>query len=86
MQHGAGVIERQNPYLLSCNAYLGRAQTPRVWLSLEEWHRLRAIKRRHGKRGNTICRELINLGASEQVAKRVAGNSRFWRFNSKGDI
>jgi len=49
-------------------------------------HRLRAIQLKHWRRGRTIYRELINLGAAEQVAKRVAGNSRCWRRNSDGDI
>ena len=33
-----------------------------------------------------IYRELINQGAAEPVAKRVAGNSRCWWRNSNGDI
>jgi RNA-directed DNA polymerase len=84
----AQVIERLRPYLLGWKAYYGLAQTPRVWLSLDEWlrHRLRAIQLKHWKRGSTIYRELIALGATEQVAKRVAGNSRCWWGNSDGDI
>lgn len=84
----AEVIERLKPYLLGWKAYYGLAQTPRVWLSLDEWlrHRLRAIQLKHWKRGSTIYRELINLGAAEQVATRVAGNSRCWWRNSNGDI
>ena len=84
----AEVIERLKPYLLGWKAYYGLAQTPRVWLSLDEWlrHRLRAIQLKHWKRGSTIYRELINLGAAEHVATRVAGNSRCWWRNSNGDI
>ena len=84
----AQVIERMRPYLLGWKAYYGLAQTPRVWLSLDEWlrHRLRAIQLKHWKRGSTIYRELIALGATEQVAKRVAGNSRCWWRNSDGEI
>ncbi len=84
----AEVIERLKPYLLGWKAYFGLAQTPKVWRTLDEWlrHRLRAIQLKHWRRGSTIHRELINLGAAEQVAKRVAGNSRSgWR-NSDGDI
>ena len=84
----AEVIERLKPYLSGWKAYFGLAQTPRIWLTLDEWlrHRLRAIQIKHWKRGNTIYRELINLGAAEHVATRVAGNSRCWWRNSDGDI
>ncbi len=68
--------------------FSGLAQTPGVWRSLDEWlrHRLRAIHLKHWKRGSTIYRELLNLGASEHVAKRVAGNSRCWWRNSAGEL
>jgi len=84
----AEVIERLKPYLLGWKAYFGLAQTPGVWRSLDEWlrHRLRAIQLKHWKRGRTIYRELIKLGAAEQVATRVAGNSRCWWRNSDGEI
>ena len=84
----AQVIKRLRPYLLGWKAYFGLAQTPRIWRSLDEWlrHRLRAIQLKHWKRGSTIYRELIALGATAQVAKRVAGNSRCWWRNSDGDI
>ena len=84
----AEVIDTLKPYLLGWKAYFGLAQTPGVWRTLDEWlrHRLRAIQLKHWKRGRTIYRELINLGAAEHVAKRVAGNSRCWWRNSNGDI
>ncbi|MBI3831170.1 MAG: group II intron reverse transcriptase/maturase [Planctomycetes bacterium] len=84
----AEVIERLRPYLLGWKAYYGLAQTPGIWRSLDEWlrHRLRAIQLKHWKRGSTIYRELINLGACDHVARRVAGNSRCWWRNSDGDI
>jgi group II intron reverse transcriptase/maturase len=84
----AEVIERLKPYLLGWKAYFGLAQTPRVWLSLDEWirHRLRAIQLRQWRRGSTIYRELINLGAAEHVAKRVAQNARCWWRNSAGEL
>ena len=31
------VVERLRPYLLGWKAYFGLAQTPRVWLRLDEW-------------------------------------------------
>lgn len=84
----AEVIERLKPYLLGWKAYFGLAQTPRVWRSLDEWlrHRLRAIQLKHWKRGSTIYRELLNRGAAEPVAHRVAANSRRWWRNSVGEL
>jgi RNA-directed DNA polymerase len=84
----AQVIARLNPYLLGWKAYFGLAQTPGVWRTLDEWlrHRLRAIQLKQWKRGSTIYRELTNLGAAEQVAKRVAQNARCWWRNSAGEL
>ena len=84
----AEVIDKLKPYLLGWKAYFGLAQTPRVWRTLDEWlrHRLRAIQLKQWKRGRTIYRELINLGAADHVAKRVAQNARCWWRNSNGDI
>jgi hypothetical protein len=84
----AKVIERLRAYLPGWKAYYGLSQTPGIWRSLEEWlwHRLRAIQLKHWKRGTTMYRELCRLGASEQVARRVAANSHCgWR-NSDGEI
>lgn len=80
------VVERLRPYLLGWKAYFGLAQTPRIWLRLDEWlrHRLRAIQLKHWKRGKTMYRELHALGASATVAQRVAANSRRWWRNSDG--
>jgi len=82
------VIARLRPWLLGWKAYFGLAQTPGVWRALDKWlrHRLRAIQLRHWKLGRTIYRELINLGASESVATRVAGNSHCWWRNSAGEL
>jgi RNA-directed DNA polymerase len=77
-------VEKLRPYLLGWKAYFGMAQTPGVWRELDEWlrHRLRAIQLRHWKRPRTIYRELKALGAKENVARQVAGNSRRWWRNS----
>ena len=82
------VVEKLRPYLLGWKAYFGMAQTPRVWRELDEWlrHRLRAIQLKHWKRPRTIYRELKALGASEDVAKQVAGNCHRWWRNSDGVI
>lgn len=49
-----------------------------------EWlrHRLRALQLKHWKRGPTMHRELRALGASAEVARQVAANSRSWWRNS----
>jgi RNA-directed DNA polymerase len=80
----AEVVERLRPYVLGWKAYFRLSQTPRVWRTLDEWtrHRLRAIQLKHWKRGSTMYRELKALGATETVARRVAGNSRCWWRNS----
>jgi RNA-directed DNA polymerase len=80
------VVERLRPYLLGWKAYFGLAQTPKVWRELDEWlrHRLRAIQLKQWKRPKTIYRELKVLGASQDVAKQVAGNChRWWRNSAK---
>jgi RNA-directed DNA polymerase len=84
----AQIIERLRPYLLGWKAYFGLAQTPGIWRKLDEWlrHRLRAIQLKHWKRGKTMYRELLKLGATKDVAQRVAANSRRWWRNSDGDI
>ena len=80
----AEVVEKFRPYMLGWKAYFGLAQTPGVWRKLDEWlrHRLRAIQLRHWRRPKTIYRELKTLGAKENVARQVAGNSRCWWRNS----
>ena len=84
----AQVVEKLRPYLLGWKAYFGMSQTPKVWRGLDEWlrHRLRAIQLRHWKRPKAIYRELKALGASEDVAKQVAGNCHRWWRNSDGAI
>jgi RNA-directed DNA polymerase len=82
------VVKRLRAYLPGWKAYYRLSQTPGVWRRLDKWlrHRLRAIQLKHWKRGTTMYRELRNLGAPEQVARRVAGNSRRWWHNSNGEI
>jgi RNA-directed DNA polymerase len=78
------IVQKLRPYLLGWKAYFGLAQTPRVLKTLGEWlrHRLRAIQLKHWKRGKTMYRELLALGATPVVARRVAANSRCWWRNS----
>ncbi|WP_269504403.1 group II intron reverse transcriptase/maturase [Burkholderia sp. IMCC1007] len=78
------VVERLRAYVLGWRAYFRLAQTPGVWLALDEWlrHRLRAIQLKHWRRGPTIYRELRALGASVDVARQTAASSRRWWRNS----
>jgi RNA-directed DNA polymerase len=78
------IVERLRPYVLGWKGYFQLAQTPTVWRGLDEWlrHRLRAIQLKHWKRGKTIYRELLKLGAPASVARLVAANSRSWWRNS----
>jgi group II intron reverse transcriptase/maturase len=80
----AQVIEGLRPYVLGWKAYFGLTQTPKIWRSLDEWmrHRMRAIHLKHWRRGTTIYRELLKLGAKPKVALLVAKNSRRWWRNS----
>jgi len=78
------VVDRLRSCLPGWKAYFGLSQTPGVWRRLDEWlrHRLRAIQLRQWKRGTTMFRELRALGASHEVARRIAANSRRWWNNS----
>lgn len=80
----AEVIERLRSYVLGLKGYFGLAQTPRIWRRLDEWirRRLRALQLKQWRRGKTIYRELIRLGASARVAQSVAALSRSWWYNS----
>lgn len=77
--------ERLRAYVPGWKAYFHLAQTPRVFRELDEWirHRLRALQLKHWRRGTTMYRELLALGASTEDARRVAANSRRWWRNSR---
>ena len=74
--------------MLRWKGYFWLAHTPKVWPKLDEGlrHRLRALQLKQWKRPQTIYRELKARGASDGVAKRVAGNSRCWWRNGDGLI
>ncbi|CAN7292028.1 group II intron reverse transcriptase/maturase [Massilia sp. LjRoot122] len=79
------VIERLRSYVLGWKGYFGLAQTSGVLRKLDEWmrHRMRAIHLKHWRRGTTIHRELLKLGAKPNVALLVARNGRRWWHNSR---
>ena len=79
------VVEKLRAYIPGWKGYFQLAQTPGVFRELDEWlrHRLRALQLKQWKRGKTMYRELRALGASEENARRVAGNSVRWWHNSR---
>lgn len=66
-------------------AYFQLAQAPGVFRALDQWlrHRLRALQLKHWRRGKTMYREMLAMGASETDAHRVAANSHRWWHNSR---
>ncbi|TDN62452.1 group II intron maturase [Paraburkholderia sp. BL10I2N1] len=78
------VVEQLRSYVQGWKAYFRLAQTPKIWRELDEWmrHRLRAIQLKHWRRGPTIFRALRMLGASVEIARQVAANTRRWWRNS----
>lgn len=78
--------ERLRTSMPGWKAYFQLAQTPPVFRELDEWvrHRLRALQLKHWRRGTTMHRELLALGASATDAQRIAANSRRWWRNSYG--
>lgn len=79
------IAERLRAYMPGWKAYFQLAQTPKVFRELDEWirHRLRAVQLKHWRRGTTMYRELLALGASKTDALRIASNSRRWWRNSR---
>jgi RNA-directed DNA polymerase len=78
------VFAELRSYLTGWKQYFHLADTPRIFRNLDEWirHRLRMVQLKQWKRGPTIYREMKRLGAAEDVAQRVAANSRHWWTNS----
>lgn len=78
------VIEQLRSYMLGWKSYFGLAQTQRVWQRLDQWirRRLRALQLKQWKRGTTIYRAVIALGATQQVARGVAAVGRRWWYAS----
>jgi RNA-directed DNA polymerase len=78
------IVEDLRGYVPGWKAYFRLAQTPKVMRELDEWlrHRLRAVRLKQWRRGTTMFRELRALGASVDLAARIAGNARRWWRNS----
>ena len=82
------VVEELRRYLPGWKSYFRLAQTPRVLHGLDEWlrHRLRTLHLKHWRRGSTVFREVMSLGASPERAARIAGNAKSWWRNGCGDL
>ena len=75
------VAERMKRYVPGWKSYFRLAETPKTFKDLDSWirHRLRAIQLKHWRRGCTVYRAALNLGASDEVAAHAAsGGSRWW--------
>lgn len=82
------VVEKLRRYLLGWKGYFKLSQTPSIWRSLDGWirRRLRVLHLKQWRRGKTIYRELMRLGANPRVAQSVAALSRRWWHNSLSAI
>jgi RNA-directed DNA polymerase len=82
------VAEELRSYLPGWKSYFRLADTPKVFAALDEWirHRLRMLQLKQWKRGRTIYRELVRRGTPEDIAAKVAANSRRWWKNSAKQI
>lgn len=78
------IAEDLRGYMPGWKAYFRLAQTPGIMRELDGWlrHRLRAIQLKQWRRGTTMFRELRKLGATPDLAARIAGNARSWWHNS----
>ena len=78
------VVEELRAYLPGWKNDFALAETPGVFLTLDEWirHRLRQVHLKQWKTGKTIYRELLARGVPDWVAERIAGNNRRWWHNS----
>lgn len=74
------VVEERSRDLTGGRAYLGMAETPEVFRSLEEWrrHRLRQSHLQPWKTATRAPAECRARGAAEALARRVGGRCQRW--------
>ncbi len=82
------VAEELRRYMPGWKAYFRVAQSQRTFGRLDGWlrHRLRALQRKHWKRGPTAYRALIAMGAIPRYAANVAGHGGRWWHKSRYDL
>jgi RNA-directed DNA polymerase len=81
------IAEQMKEYLPGWKSYFRLAHTPQTFKDLDSWtrHRLRAIQLKHWRRGSTIYSRLRAIGASHELAVRVAGGGgRWWSHSGSG--
>lgn len=74
-------------YVPGWKAYFRLAQTPKVMADLDKWlrRRLRVLQLKQWKRGPTMFREARKLGASPELAARIASHAgSWWRGSAMG--
>jgi hypothetical protein len=74
------VAEDLRAYVPGWKAYFRLAQTPKVMADLDQWlrRRLRALQLKQWRRGTTMFREARQLGASPELAARIACHAGSW--------
>ena len=82
------VAEQLRRYLPGWKSYFHLAQTPRTFKGLDSWirHRLRAVQLKHWKRGRTVYREVLKMGASSELAAMAASRVQGWWHHSQSDL
>ncbi len=74
------VVDQLRPYLIGWKNYFHLANTPRVWLKLDQWirNRLRVLQVKYWRHPRTIYRALRALKAKADVAGGVAAKAGSW--------
>jgi RNA-directed DNA polymerase len=82
------IAEQMRIYLPGWKSYFRLAQTPQVFKDLDSWtrHRLRAIQLKHWRTGTTVYRRLRSLGATHELAARMAGGAGHWWSHSEAGL
>ena len=81
------IAEDLRAYVPGWKAYFRLAQTPKVFEDLDKWlrRRLRVLQLKQWKRGPTMFREARKLGASSELAARIANHAgSWWRGSAMG--
>lgn len=81
----ADVVDTLTVYLRGWRGYFRIAQRSKVFADVDGWirHRLRALKLKQWRRGETAHREALRMGANPNAAARIAGNLRCWWLNAR---
>jgi len=81
------IAEQMRFYLPGWKSYFRLAQTPQTFKDLDSWtrHRLRAIQLKHWRVGTTVYSRVRALGATHEMASKIAGGAgHWWRHSEAG--